>query len=150
MNVAERRKAIRSALAATVDKSIVSERGHKVPANYPFVLNDDFELLAKTKDFVSALKTIGFEDELTRSQTIRVRAGKGTMRGRKYKKTVGPLVVVADLCEASKAARNIAGVEIVTVSNLNAELLAPGTIAGRATLFTKKAIEALSESKLFM
>ncbi|MCQ8904714.1 MAG: 50S ribosomal protein L4, partial [Methanothermobacter sp.] len=34
-------------------------------------------------------------------------------------------------------------VDVVTVENLNAELLAPGTHPGRLTVFTRSAIEKL-------
>lgn len=150
INDTERRKAIRSALAATVSKEAVEARGHKVPAGYPLVLADDFQVVVKTKDFAAALTTLGFEAELDRASIRKVRAGKGTLRGRKYKTRVGPLVVVADTCEASKAARNIPGVDVVQVAQLNAELLAPGSVPGRATLFTASALTKLKELELFM
>lgn len=149
VNDQERRKAIRSALSATVDATVVANRGHKVPANYPFVLADDFEKVTKTKDFQNALIALGFTDELARTKEPKIRAGKGKARGRKYKKSVGPLVVVSNSCEAAKAARNIPGVQIVQVDKLNAELLAPGCAPGRVTVFTKAAIEKLEADKLY-
>ena len=42
-------------------------------------------------------------------------------------------------------ARNHAGVDVVEVNNVNAELLAPGTHAGRLTIYTKSAIEKLGD-----
>jgi len=38
----------------------------------------------------------------------------------------------------------------VSVGSINAELLAPGCHAGRAVLFTKKAMEELESKKLFI
>ncbi|MFT4312797.1 MAG: 50S ribosomal protein L4 [Candidatus Woesearchaeota archaeon] len=149
INDAERRKAIRSALSATMDKEIVSARGHKIPDSYPFVLSKDFESVQKTKDFVQALHSVGLTNELERSSITSIRAGKGTMRGRKYKKVVGPLVVVSKTCDAIKAARNIPGVEVVDVANINVEKLAPGTQAGRLTLYTESAIAEIEKSKLY-
>ncbi len=149
INDTERRKAIRSALSATIDPQLVSARGHVLPKSYPFILSNDFEDISKTKDFHVALQSVGFTEELERSQNKNVRAGKGTMRGRRYKRSVGPLIVVSDTCKASKSARNIPGVEVVSVSNVNVEKLAPGTQAGRVTLYTQSAIEKLKESKLF-
>jgi large subunit ribosomal protein L4e len=150
INDSERKKAIRSALAATVSKEVVLARGHKVPANYPFVLSDDFSSVTKTKELFTILSTVGFADEFTRAAEKTLRAGKGKMRGRKYKMRKGPLLVVADTCELNKAAQNIPGVEVVRVVDLNAELLAPGAVAGRATLFTKAAVEKLANTNLFM
>ena len=43
----------------------------------------------------------------------------------------------------SLGARNHAGVDVVVVENLNAELLAPGTHPGRLTVYTKSAVEKL-------
>ena len=55
----------------------------------------------------------------------------------------GPLLVVGEDDGISLGARNHAGVDVVVVENLNAELLAPGTHAGRLTIYTKSAVEKL-------
>ena len=73
----------------------------------------------------------------------RIRAGRGKTRGRKYKKVKGPLLVVGEDQGISLGARNHAGVDVVVVENLNAELLAPGTHPGRLTIYTKSAVEKL-------
>jgi large subunit ribosomal protein L4e len=150
INKKERRKAIRSAMAATINKEIVNERGHVIPDNYPFVIESGLELLDKTKQVLDALNKLGFEKELERSGKKSIRAGRGKMRGRKYKKTNGPLIVISKECKLEKAAKNIPGVDVVKVNALNAELLAPGAVAGRATLFTQAALEKLDKEKLFM
>jgi len=49
MNKKERRKAIRSALAATMTIEIVKQRNVNVPTNYPFILANDFKKLTKLK-----------------------------------------------------------------------------------------------------
>ncbi len=150
INKKERRMAIRSALAATVNKELVAERGHIVPDNYPFVLESGLESLDKTKQVVDALKKLGFEKELERSSKKRIRAGRGKLRGRKYKKSIGPLIVISKECKLEKAAKNIPGVKVVKINALNAELLAPGAVAGRVTLYTQAALERLDKEKLFM
>lgn len=150
INVKENRKAIRSAMAATINTGLVSARGHKIPAEYPFIISSDFENMLTTKEVVTALNGLGFTDELARSCVKKVRAGKGTMRGRKYKRKKGILLVVSKECPLQKAAQNIPGVEIIQVNALNAELLAPGAQAGRVTLWGQAALIALEEKKLFM
>ncbi|USN45949.1 MAG: 50S ribosomal protein L4 [Candidatus Woesearchaeota archaeon] len=150
INKKENRKAIRSALAATIDKTFVAARGHKLPAAYPFVLENKAETLEKTKDVLHTLSTIGFVEELARTSKTSIRAGKGKMRGRKHVTKKGPLLVVADHCTLELAARNIPGVEVATVSQLNVELLAPGAEPGRLTVFTDKAIAKLRDEKLFI
>jgi len=149
INKKERRKAIRSAISATIISDIVKERGHIVPETYPFVLDKKFEELAKTKEVTDALNKLGFEKELARAGIKKIRAGKGKSRGRKYLTKKGPLIVIAGNSKLAKAAANIPGVDIVMVKELNAELLAPGAVPGRLTLWTKSAIEALEKENLF-
>ncbi len=150
INIKEKRKAIRSALAAAMEKEIVKERGHETPDNYPFIIGNDFESLKKTKEVIASLTKLGLDKELSRSEKKTIRSGKGKTRGRKYKKTKGPLLVVADNCTLSKAAKNIAGIDIVEIKKINSELLAPGAEAGRLTLFTENSITKLEKEKLFM
>ncbi|MBI2669197.1 50S ribosomal protein L4 [Candidatus Woesearchaeota archaeon] len=149
INDKERQKAIRSAIAATVNKTIVTQRGHKIPMEYPFLLPTSFEQLNKTKDVAKALLTLGFEQELQRGEVKKVRAGKGKWRGRRYHKKKSLLIVVGGKCPLLSSVRNIAGVDIVQVQSLNAELLAPGAMPGRATLWTESAVETLQKQKLF-
>lgn len=148
INKKERQKAIRSAIAATLIPQLVEERGHKVPKDYPFIVENKFEDITKTQDLQNILETLGFKEDLIRSAVKKVRAGKGKMRGRKYKKRKGPLLVVSKECNLSKL--NLPGIDVVEVSKLNAELLAPGCKIGRLTLFTESAIERLDKEKLFI
>ncbi|MBT4605077.1 50S ribosomal protein L4 [archaeon] len=151
INKKEANKAIRSAMAATMDAELVAERGHKIPANYPFILDNSFESLSKTKEVKSALDVLGFAEELVRGAKKTVRAGKGTMRGRRYKKRKSAVVVVSNLdCALAKAARNIAGVNVVSCDSLTGNILAPGTHVGRAALWTQAAIEKIGSEKLYM
>jgi large subunit ribosomal protein L4e len=150
LNKNERRKALRSALSATVIKDHVQARGHLVPENYPFALASGVESIEKTKDVIALFSKLGLENELGRVAVRKVRAGRGTMRGRKYIKKKGPLVVVGNTCALLQSARNVHGVEVVPVKQLNVKLLAPGTDVGRLTLFTQSALEALTKEKLFM
>lgn len=150
INKKERRLAIRAALSATANKEYVSRRGHKVPENYPFIANNEFEQLSKTKEVIDALNNLGFSDELRRVRIKKIRPGKGKMRGRKYKRRVGPLIVVSDKCELEKAAKNIPGVNVEVVQKLNTKKLAPNATVGRCCIFTQKAIEKLANENLFM
>ena len=84
INKIENRKAIRSAMAATVVPAIVKLRGHLVPQNFPFVAASSLEGFDKTKSVVDALKKFGFEGELKRVSTRKIRAGKGKTRNRRY------------------------------------------------------------------
>lgn len=150
INQKEKRKGIRSAMAATLNRSLVKERGHLVPDSYPFLTFGDLESVSETKQVWEILNKLGFGEELSRSSVKRIRAGKGTLRGRKYRRRKGLLIVVSGDCPLSKAARNLPGVDVVSVKKLNAGLLAPGALPGRAALWTEKAIEVLTQEKLFV
>jgi len=149
INDKERRMAIRSALAATIDKKIVTQHGHALPKEYPFIISNAFESLVKTKDVEAALQKLGFEQELERSSRKKIRPGKGKTRGRKYRTAAGPLIVVGGDCKLVKAAKNIAGIDVADVTRLNASLLAPGAVPGRLTLFTASAIDKMAKENLF-
>lgn len=150
INEKERRMAIRSAISATALKDVVEGRGHILPESYPFIVDVKMESLSKTKEVHDFLKKIGFGEELARVSKRKIRAGKGKSRGRKYVKKKGPLIVVSKQCKAIDATKNILGVDIIKVKDLNAEVLAPGANAGRATLWSEGAIDALSKEGLFL
>jgi large subunit ribosomal protein L4e len=150
INQKENRKAIRSALAATLDKELVQQRGHRVPDNYPFIIDKEMEQLTKTKEIEGFLGKLNLQEELRRSAIKKIRAGLGKLRGRKYQKKKGILVVVGTVCPLLKAAQNIPGTDVVKVNQLNAHLLAPGCQPGRITLFTENAIDVMEKNKLFI
>ncbi len=151
INSKERTKAIRSAIAATSVKEIVAKRNHQVSAvaALPIIVEDKMETISKTKDVRSLLEKLGLKDELMRTSEKKIRPGRGTMRGRRYRSKVGPLFIVSKNCGLVKAAKNILGADIVTVRDLNAEALAPGTQPGRLTVWSQSAVEALGKEGLF-
>lgn len=146
INDKERRKGIRSAIAATADEELVSEK-HEYDGELP--LTEELETIEKTSELRETLVDLGLEDELERVSEKKVRAGKGTGRGRKYKRKVGPLLVVGEDEGIFQAASNLPGVDVVRVDQLNAEVLAPGTQPGRLTVWTPKSIEKMKEDNLF-
>lgn len=150
INRKERLKAIRSAIAATMAKDIVEKRGHIVPEMFPFIVDEKIESISKTGEALETLEKLGFGGELERAKEKKIRAGRGKSRGRKYKTKKSILIVVSKQDSIGKAARNIPGVEIIEAKNLNAEILAPGTVPGRLTLWTKPAIEMMQKENSFM
>jgi large subunit ribosomal protein L4e len=146
INIKERRKAIRSAIAATACTELVSARGHKFSRELPIVAQNDIETLSKTADVRKFLVAAGLWDDVERAKLGRhIRAGKGKIRGRKYKNRKSLLIVAASDQGLGKAARNLPGVDFITVEKLNAELLAPGTHAGRLTIWTEGSLQKLNE-----
>ena len=128
---------------------LVKERGHKVPDNFPFILDSKVETLNKTSLVKKTLAKLGFKEELERTSKRKVRAGKGKVRGRKYQNKTGPLFVVSQDCALVKAAKNIPGAEVIIVKNLNADVLAPGTHPGRLTIWSEASVNILANEKLF-
>ncbi len=147
INKKERKKAIKSAIAATALKELVLKRGHKVEKieELPIIVEDKLEEISKTKDLVKFLEVIGLKEEIERAKRKKIRAGKGKARGRKYKRRVGPLIVIAEDKGISKAVKNLPGFSVCKVENLSVEKLAPGGVPGRITIFTRSAIEKLRE-----
>lgn len=143
VNNKEKTLAIKSALAASAAMQLVEKRGHKVHES-PIIFVDSMEDIRKTKDFVNVLSKI-LPKELERCMEKKVRAGRGKMRGRKYRRKKGPLVIVSGKCGLMKAAKNISGVDVAEAGGLTAELLAPGTHAGRPLIITKPALDRLAE-----
>jgi large subunit ribosomal protein L4e len=138
----ESRLALRSAIAATASKATVKSRGHKITnvPQIPLVVTDEIAELKRTKDFEATLACLGLADDISRvKDSRRIRAGKGKRRGRK-------IIVIAEDKGLTEAAANVPGVDIALVSALNAELLAPGTHAGRLTVWSFSAIEELSKA----
>ena len=152
INKKERRKAIRSAIAATIDPLKVRERGHRFSENLPLplIVEDSLLGLAKTTEVESVFKTLGVWDDVLRAKVRKVRAGKGKMRGRRYKTKKSLLIVIGheDVQTGEqpilKAAKNLPGVDIAYASELNAELLAPGTHPGRLTIWTESSLAHLT------
>ncbi|WP_101294436.1 50S ribosomal protein L4 [Halegenticoccus soli] len=145
INKKERQLATRSAIAATANAELVRERGHRFDdgVELPLVVSDDFEDLVKTKEVVEALESLGVYADIERADDNRkVKAGRGKTRGRKYKRPKSILFVTSE--EPSRAARNLAGADVATAAEVNAEDLAPGAHAGRLTIFTESAIEGVA------
>lgn len=147
INRKERRLAIRSAIAATKEKKLVSSRGHVVDgvAELPLVVSDELEGLKKSSQAKEVLQKLGVWQDVERViKSRKVRAGRGKMRGRRRRQAVGPLIVVGENRGVEHAVGNLPGVEVTTSSNLNAERLAPGGMLGRLTVWTKSAIQKLA------
>ena len=145
LNDKERQLAVRSAIAATTDAELVAERGHAFDdgLDLPLVVSDEFEDLKKTQEALAVLEAVGVDADIERAEAGRsVRAGQGKARGRKYRQPKSVLVVTS--AEPSRAARNLAGVDVATAREVNAEDLAPGAHPGRLTLWTESAVSEVA------
>lgn len=146
INKKERRLAIRSAISATKDRDLVGSRGHQVEGveEFPIVVDEGIEKIKKTKEAVEVFKKLGVWEDVERAKEgHKIRSGKGKMRRRKYRRPIGPLLVIGEDRGVVRATRNLPGVDTEFVEKLNAELLAPGGDPARLTLWAKSAVEGL-------
>ncbi|MEM2111074.1 MAG: 50S ribosomal protein L4 [Candidatus Bathyarchaeia archaeon] len=142
----EKHLALLSAIAATGSKEIVSNRGHAIDdvPDFPLVVTDEIQSVKKTRDLRDAFVNLGIWPDVYRvEESIKIRSGKGKTRGRKKKTAVGPLIVISKNDGVLEAARNLPGVDVAYVKDLNPELLAPGTHPGRLTVWASSSIEEL-------
>jgi len=150
INYKEKCKAIRSAITATCDLGLVQARGHLFKGNAPIVVEDSFEEIKRVKDAIGALEKLGITNDLERAKNgRRMRSGRARLRKGGYRQPVTALVVYKNDKGVWKAMRNIPGVDCVKVSELNADLLAPGGQAGRLTVWTVSALKELGNQELY-
>ncbi|MBM3281837.1 MAG: 50S ribosomal protein L4 [Candidatus Diapherotrites archaeon] len=147
INVKERRKAIASAIAASMNVKLVKERGHHFDEKmFPLIVDSSFENAAKTNEIVKALSALHVNKDVEMAKdSKRTRAGKNKNRGKRFKTKKSILIVTDGTKPVYRAGRNLPGVEVVQVQSLNAEHLAPGTLAGRLTIWTENAVHALAK-----
>ncbi len=141
INKKEMKAAFVSALSATANKKeVVSKYGSiedKDLKNLPIIVESKIIFL-KTKDLLESLKNILGENVF--SKTLRkkkIKAGKGKMRGNRYKKNAGLLLVTG---EDEKIKTN--AVETKNAKNVSITDLAKGGL-GRLTIYTESAVRDL-------
>ena len=141
MNRKERRVALDSAIAATGSQDLVRGRGHRFDEDIelPLVVTDEVEKFAKSSAAKNFLTAIGVWDDIDR-----VKKSK-RIRGKNRTHSVGPLLVVGEYQGAQRAFENFEGVDVVRVTDLSVEALAPGTHPGRLAIWTESAIKTLSD-----
>jgi large subunit ribosomal protein L4e len=147
INDKERRLAIKSAIAATSSIEHVRARGHRVDGDQvPLVVSDSFQDITKATEVRDVLVKIGLASEMERvADGTHQRAGKGKMRGRRKRVPKGPICVIEGNAPVVQALSNFPGFDIVNPDNLNAEVLAPGGVPGRLSLWTTSALKRLGE-----
>eukprot|EP01024_Parvocaulis_polyphysoides_P054446 TRINITY_DN5502_c1_g1_i1.p1 TRINITY_DN5502_c1_g1~~TRINITY_DN5502_c1_g1_i1.p1 ORF type:complete len:406 (+),score=77.83 TRINITY_DN5502_c1_g1_i1:77-1294(+) len=148
INVKEKRYAVCSALAASAVPALVMARGHRIEkcAEIPLVVSDDVNALQKTQKAVQMLKAINaYEDVEKVIASKNIRRGKGKMRNRRYTMRRGPLIIYEGDGLLQRAFRNIPGVSLRDVTQLNLLQLAPGGHLGRFIIWTKSAFDKLDE-----
>jgi len=142
INKKERTIVFISALSATANKNILAKKyqtiNEKKIKELPFIVEDKITKL-KTKQVFESLKKILGEFFDIALQKKKIRAGKGKLRGRKYKKNAGLLMVIG-----KKENLKIKGLDVVNSDKLSVFDLVKGE-PGRLTIYTEEAIKELNE-----
>jgi large subunit ribosomal protein L4e len=121
--------------ADEVKKKYTTLVNKKIETKFPIIVEDKI-LKLKTKELMSSLKKILGEMFDVAIQKKSQRSGIGKLRGRKYKKSAGALLVIG-----AKENAKIQGIDVLKVSELNIGDLADG--GARITIFTENAIKDL-------
>jgi len=147
MNKKERMKALSSAIAATANKELALSRGHRAEGikHLPLVIEKEMEGVKKAKNLIEFLKAFGLEREMERVKERKVRSGKGTKRGRKYKGKRGLVIIVSEYGGIEKAAGSLPGIDVVKASELKVGHLAPGGRPGRLAIWSEAALEQIEK-----
>lgn len=148
INRKEASLALASAIAATASEELVKARGHKLDGvSVPIIAENAVEGLKKAKDVESFLQALKLTAELERAAQRKIRAGRGKMRGRKYRTKKSVIFIIAEDNGLGKAAKNLLGVDVTQLQSLTVENLAPGGTAGRLAVWSEGAIKKLGELK---
>ncbi len=143
VNKKERKAAIRMAIAASADIDKV-KRFHRLGtvSSLPIIVEDKLNTISKTKDAVKFLGSIGLNDEAERIMKRKINSGKGKMRGRKYKRKLGPVIITNDPSKLSAAFSNI-NVAVKTPQSLSVSDVSHSGMPGRLIIWTKSAVTSL-------
>jgi len=109
----------------------------EVKIKLPLVVEDKI-LNLKTKEFLLGLKKILDNMYGVAVQGKSVRPGKGKMRGRKYKKSAGMLLVIG-----KEESKKVNGIDVVRATDLVVSDLASN--GARLTMFTENAVKDLEK-----
>jgi len=143
MNKREYFKALVNSIAATSHITLVKTRGHKFDNNVPIILSDEFEKLSKTKDIFTAILKLAQHD-LARSKKGTKKTNSRAVRSRTYVPR-SLLIITTKSSALLKSAKNIPGVDVVPVNDVNVSMLAPGGVPARLTAFTLSAMNELNK-----
>lgn len=143
INKKELKIALNSAISATANekeivKKYITLNNEKIK-DLPFIVESKITSL-KTKDLINSLEKILGKNlfEIARKKKT-IRSGKGKLRGRKYKRNAGLLIVLGK--DEKLKTKNF---DIKNVKNISINDLAKGGL-GRLVLYTEQAIKNLGE-----
>jgi len=134
--------ALKSAIASTASLEFLKKRykrleNKEIKISLPLVI-DSSVLNLKTKEFINFLKKLLGELYEIALQKKSVRAGKGKLRGRRYKKNAGLLLIIGKNEE-----KKIKGIDVKKSNNVLVSDI--GKEGGRLAIYTENAIKELAK-----
>lgn len=144
INKKVRRLALKSAIAATASPLAFELKYRRKPATtLPIVIES---AILKEKPREAATLIFNALSALEMDPKKRMRAGKGKVRGRLYRKVLPLLVTSSAENNSADKIRNF-GFDIANTKQLNVSALAPGGIPGRLVIWTEDSIKELESIK---
>lgn len=143
INKKEYSLAINSAFASTISKDYLKQRykllkDKKINIEMPIIIESS-SLKLKTKEFFSGIEKMLGDCYNVAVKNKKIRAGKGKLRGRKYKENAGMLLVIGNN-ENAKYNK----IEIKRINDIEVGDFWP---LGRLTVYTENAIEDIKNLK---
>ncbi len=112
----------------------------------PIIVSNSIEEVKRTKEMLKVFEKLGLGSPISEGKSKHLRKGlRRSSNSRHYKKQL--LLVIKDDKGATKAARNIPGVDVCTLETLNVNALAPGGNPGRTVVWSESAVKG-SESAI--
>ena len=149
INKKEKKLALCSAIAATTSKELIEKRGHKIDgiSDFPIIVTDDIENISNTSKMIKVLDSLNITQDVKRLDNRKKRTGKVALRGRTSKIGKSALFVVSNNEKISNACSSIPGIDTCSAKDLSVLNLAPGGTLIRLTIFSKKAVNEISQIK---
>ena len=146
INAKERYLATASAIAATADASLVQKRGHKFSSKLPIVVSNDLESVSKARDLKKLLIALGVDRDLVRARNRTKKISSSVSK--RLRPGAGPLIVVSNPSKLRSASKSFEGLSVAASSSLSILDLAPGSIPGRLTVWSKDSLTGISKNVL--
>ncbi len=147
VNKREKKLGTMSALAATAIPDLVRARGHVFTAQaLPVIVESGvLEAVKRTREARDLLDRLGIYQDVVRAKDkTRIRAGKGKMRGRRFKRPVSILFILSNPdSPLARAVKGLPGVTVTGPETVNVLQLAPGAVPGRLAFIDAESLSIL-------